>query len=170
VNSIRLSRFLLVGMVVLLTVMPAEAVYAKPPDQETTVEYWDWSLGIRCPGGFEVRADEVVKLHTLVFRDKDDNWIRTKVHYTFDGVWYNSKYPEFYLEENTAHYTITFDEGGETWVGLVQSLQLPDGGPPIFFGAGRLVVDSDGYITFWAGPNDFIDGNFDALCAALSPP
>ena len=168
-KRVRLSSLVLVGMVILLTLIPVGTAWAVPPVQETVVEYWDWPI-LQCPAGFEVWGDEVVKLHTLVFRDKDDNWIRTKVHYTFDGVWYNRENPDFYLEENTAHYTITFDEGGETWVGLVQSLQLPDGGPPIFFGAGRVVVDSEGNITFWAGPNDFIEGNFDALCAALTPP
>ena len=168
-KSIRWSRLLLVGMVVLVIVMPAAAVYAKPPDQETTLEYWDWPLGITCPAGFEIWADEVVQLRTMVFYDGEGNWTRTKVHHTFHGVWYNHDHPEIYLVENPAHYTITFDEGGETWVGLVQSLQLPDGGAPIFFGAGRIEVDNEGNITFWAGPNDFVEGNFDALCAALTP-
>jgi hypothetical protein len=169
-KSIRLTKVLLVGMVVLMTLLPAGAVYAKPPDQETTVERWDWPI-LQCPAGFEVWGDEIVKTRTMDFYDGEGNWTRTRIHYNFTGVWYNHDHPEIWLEENPGTYTVIVDKEGETVVvGLVQSLQLPDGGAPIFFGAGRLEFNSEGDLVFWAGPNDFIAGDVAALCAALTPP
>jgi hypothetical protein len=168
-KSIRLARLLLIGMVVLLTLVPVGAVGAVPPEQEIqTFDLEEYLLSCSDPD-FEVWADESMKLITQRFYDRDGNWIRTQVHMSHEGIWYNKKNPEFWLEAKPDHCMITFDEAGETWVGLPQLINLPGAGP-IFFGAGRIVLDSDGWVTFWAGPNDWVAGDTDALCAALSGP
>jgi hypothetical protein len=163
---IRLARLLLLGMVVLLTLMPVGAVWAVPPEKDVVFEHWDDYL-LDCPG-FEVWADESVRVITQTFYDRHGNWTRTQVHLSFEGIWYNHD-TGFGLEEKPLHYMFTFDEEGETLVGLVQHINLPGAGP-IIFGAGRVMVDNEGNFTFWAGPNDWIAGDFDALCSALSGP
>lgn len=168
-KSARLAKLLLVGMVVLLTVMPVGAVWAVPPEQEIQNFDWDVPLLSCSDPDFEVWANESVKLITQQFYDRDGNWTRTQVHWSFEGIWYNHENPEFWLEEKPLHYMTTWDGEEETWVGMVQQINLPGAGP-IFFGAGRIVFDSDWNITFWAGPNDWIEGDTDALCAALSGP
>lgn len=166
-KSIRFARLLLAGVVILLTLLPVGAAWANPPDQETETFHWDIPL-LDCPE-FPVWADETVRLRTKLFYDKDGNWTHTTYHWTINGIWYNHEHPEMWLEEKTAQYTVTIDEEGQTWVGQVQNINLPGAGP-IFFGAGKFVMDNEGNFTFWAGPNDYIEGNLDALCAALSPP
>jgi hypothetical protein len=164
-RSIRLAKLLLVGMAVLLTLMNVGAVWAVPPDQELLNYHSDEYL-LDCPD-FEVWADESVKLRIQDFYDRDGTWTRTQVHLSFEGIWYNHD-NGFGLEEKPLHYMFTFDEEGETMVGMVQQINLPGAGP-IIFGAGRVVLEG-GEVTFWAGPNDWIAGDFDALCSALSGP
>jgi hypothetical protein len=156
-------------MAVLLMLLPVGAVWAVPPEQETVEEHWNEKLLDCYDPDFEIWVDESVRLTTQKFYDKDGNWTRTQVHLSFEGIWYNYQSPEFALEEKQLHYMITMDGEEETWVGMVQQINLPGAGP-IFFGAGRIVVDGDGNVTFWAGPNDWIEGDLDALCAALSGP
>jgi len=110
-----------------------------------------------------------VKLITQRFYDGDGNWTRTKVHWSHEGIWYNRENREFWLEQKPDHYMMTWDGEEETWVGVLQQINLPGAGP-IFVGFGRIVFESYGYVTFWAGPNDWIEGDTDALCAVLSGP
>ena len=128
-RSIRLAKVLLAGMVVMLTLMPVGAVGAVPPDQE--IEYFDWhGLLLTCSDpDFEIWADESAKLITQQFYDRDGNWTRTQVHCSLEGIWYNHEDPSIWLEEKPAHYTLTFDEAGETWVGVPQLNNLPGTGP-----------------------------------------
>jgi len=168
-RSIRLVKLLLVGMVVLLTLMPIGAVWAVPPEQEIqTFDLEERLLSCSDPD-FEVWANESVKLITQQFYDRDGNWTRTQMHMFHEGIWYNDENPEFWLQQKPDHCMVTWDGEGETWVGLPQLINLPGAGP-IFFGAGRIVFDSEWNITFWAGPNDWVEGDTDALCAALSGP
>ena len=43
----------------------------------------------------------------------------------------------------------------------------PPGGNPVIFDRGRLVFDTDGNVTFVAGPHPALDGDFAGLCEAL---
>jgi hypothetical protein len=63
---------------------------------------------------------------------------------------------------------IDFATGLGAFGGIIFRVTLPGAGV-IFLDAGRLVASQDGSIvTFRAGPHQFIDGDFDALCAALA--
>lgn len=167
-NSIRFARLLLVGLVILLTLMPVGGAWAKPPERETWHFEADW-LFIEC-GDFEVWEHLVMDVRVAHFYDGDGNWTRTQEHWTADGYVYNLNDPNLWLPEKTVHNMAIYYESGEsTMVGPLVNVTLPGGGS-IFHAVGRLVYDSEGNLTFYAGHNDWIDGNTDALCAALGGP
>jgi len=169
-KPVRLSRMLLVGMVVLLTLVPPGAAWAKPPDQYTYHLEFD-APWIDC-GDFMVNEQTAIDVRVREHYDKEGNWVRAVEHYDWNGIVYNDQYPEFFLVEKPTHFSITYDpDGFETWVGLFINIHVPGQGP-VLQGAGREVVYwlDDGYeLVFYAGQSGYIDGNFDALCAALSP-
>jgi hypothetical protein len=70
------------------------------------------------------------------------------------------------------HVVNFFDVADEiaTEVGIVFRVSAPGGGSPVIFDRGRLVFDeSAGVLLFEAGPHPGLHGEFDALCAALTP-
>lgn len=168
-KSIRLVRLLLMGLVVLLILVPAGAVWAVPPDRATYHAEFDvpW---IECPG-FTVYEKGAIDLRVRQHYDQDGNWVRAVEHYNWDGIVYNSEHPEIFLEENTTHFKITYDPDGlETWVGLAISIFLPGEGQ-VLFGAGRVQlywVDGQPIFTFFAGQSDWMEGDTGRLCAALA--
>ena len=165
-KSIRLARLLLVGLVILLTLMPVGGAWATPPEHSTYQLEWEAMEWVDC-GDFWVLEDAVVDVRATNFYDQDGNWIRTQEHWTLNGFVYNSEDPTHWLPENPTHLTITYDEaGGQVYVGRLITIQVPGQGI-IWEAAGRQVWDSDWNLTFWAGPNDWLEGDTDALCAAL---
>ena len=62
---------------------------------------------------------------------------------------------------------VDFRTGTVMLTGLIFRVNLPGVGA-LFFDVGRVVIAADGEIVASAGRHDFFDGDFDALCAALS--
>mgnify|MGYP007065677722 CR=1 FL=1 len=167
VKSIRLSRLLLAGMVVLLTLMPVGASWAKPPDQDAWTEEWDEEY-LHCPG-FWVYEKGQLDVRVQIFYDGDGNWLRTVGHYDLVGYLYNVEDETYRLPEIVHQKAIWNDAGGLTIVGLWSIITIPGEGV-IYHDAGRIEIDAHGHITFSAGRHDYFDGDKDVLCAALTPP
>jgi hypothetical protein len=165
------AKSLLVGMVVLLVMMPAGAAFAAPP------EHWIYHYELDYPwidcGDFTINEQAVMDVRVTDYYDKDGNRTREVEHYAWNGIVYNSLHPEILLVEKPTHYKVGYDPDGlQTWVGLFINIHVPGQGP-VFRGSGRELaywIDGDYYLTFWAGPSDYIEGDTDALCAALRVP
>lgn len=167
-NSIRLARLLLVGLVILLSLMPVGGAWAKPPVRETWHFEEDWFFE-DC-GDFEIWEVFFMDVRVTHFYDRDGNWVRTQEHWTGDGYVYNKDDPNLWFPENTVHNMGIYDaSGGLTIVGKLVNITIPGEGV-VFRTAGRVVYDSEGNLIFYAGDNDWIEGDKDALCAALRGP
>jgi hypothetical protein len=167
VRSRLLARLALVGLVVLLTLMPAGAVWAVPPVQETWQFDFTW-LFEDC-GDFEVWEHFYGDVRATHYYDQDGNPIRTVFHATGTGMVYNNSDPDIWLQEEIVHNVGFFDENGDqVWAaGRMVHIVLPGEGL-IFIAAGR-VFECEGAICWGvAGHNDWIEGDKDALCSALS--
>jgi len=170
-KSLRLRQLLFVCVAMLLTLMPTGAAQATPPDQYIYHSEVDWSW-IDC-GDFMVNEHAVMDVRVREHYDKDGNWVRAVEHYDWNGIVYNNQHPEIFLVEKPTHYNVTYyPDGLQAWVGLIISIHVPGEGP-VFRGAGRgaLYWLDDGYdLVYYMGHNDWIEGNTDALCAALRAP
>ena len=168
-KSIRSSRLLLVGMVVLVIVMPAGAVYAKPPDKLVLELAWDqpfWDCG-----DFLIYEKSDVRLVVMSFYDGDGNFRGGMDHWSLDGGLYRYPDEDSFLPYVPAHEKAIYNEFGEPTavVGLFAKVIIPGEGP-IFHDVGRVEFDSDFNLIFSAGRHDFWEGNGDALCEALRGP
>lgn len=165
----RLARLLLFGMVVLLTLMPVGAVWAVPPERETRQIEETWFFE-DC-GDFEVWEDFSADVLATHYYDQDGNLIRTIAHWTGTGVVYNSSNPDIRLQEKIVHNTGFYDENGDMTFGAGRFVHivLPGEGM-IFIFVGRVYDCEGAYCSSLAGHNDWLDGDRDALCAALSGP
>ena len=106
-----LARLALVGLVVLLTLMPAGAVWAVPPVQETWQFDFTW-LFEDC-GDFEVWEHFYGDVRATHYYDQDGNPIRTVFHATGTGMVYNNSDPDIWLQEEIVHNVGFFDENGD---------------------------------------------------------
>jgi hypothetical protein len=168
-RSIRLSRLLLVGMVVLLTLMPAGAAWAKQPERETVevAEHWFFE---DC-GDFEVWEHFSATVEITRYLDGHGDIIWISEHWTGTGVVYNASYDYIQLEEKIVHNVGFYDENHEPTgaAGRMVHIVLPGKGL-IFIAAGRFYECEDASCTGVAGHNDWVEGDKDALCEALRGP
>ena len=52
-------------------------------------------------------------------------------------------------------------------IGIVFRVRLPNGGSPLVFDRGMILVDGDGNFVQVSGPHPGLDGEFEQVCAAL---
>jgi hypothetical protein len=57
--------------------------------------------------------------------------------------------------------------GTQREVGIVYRIRLPDGGTPLVFDRGMILVDGDGNFVQVSGPHPGLEGDFERVCAAL---
>ena len=125
-------------------------------------------------GDFEVWVHEDWDLTTKTFF-KQGELDRVHFHLDIDGFVYNMQEPGKSLD-SIAHYSfVTYaEELFEVWTqhGLFYRIELPQGGH-VLIDAGHFVVqlvDGLPVILWQAGPHplEFVEGDFDAVCEALS--
>ena len=68
-------------------------------------------------------------------------------------------------EFDRANLFFDLASGGQRDAGI--EFRVSAGGAPLVFDRGRLLFDADGNVTFVAGPRPALDGDFQAVCAAL---
>ena len=168
-RSVWLARLRLVCIVVLLTLMPAGAAWAVPPVEETWHFEANWFFE-DC-GDFEVWEHFTADVVATHYYDQDGNPIRTAEHWTGTGVVYNNSDADIWLQEKTVHNVGFFDENGEpvSGAGRMVHIVLPGEGL-IFIAAGRVFECEGAACSSVAGHNDWVEGDKDKLCAALSGP
>jgi hypothetical protein len=173
----RLSVLALVTLATLLAAPSAQAdevhhelvptaALAAPPDT-LRIPYQNSFIdeGASAACGFPVQADISGVATIQVWYDDAGNPIRIQIHNNDEGT--------FSANGNTVRQIergqIFLDpvEGTDTEVGLILRVFLSGGGS-LMADVGRLVFDTDGNVTFEAGPHPALHGDFAALCAALS--
>ena len=123
-------------------------------------------------GDFNALLDFTAQGHFIVRFDKDGNPVAVQQHIRFPAdIYYNSENPDIFLTGNAVqndHFDLV-DEVVAT-SGLLFKLTVPGHGV-VFHQAGLVRIDlTNGDVLFQAGPADFDDGDFAALCVALIDP
>jgi hypothetical protein len=164
----RLTQFAVLGVAiaVALTLSFAGPAAATPaitgsfPIDETFVDD-----GASAACGFPVTASNLGTARFEAFFDNTGTFVRLQVEenivesFTANGITING-----------AGHTLTIisPNGDQTLVGLVIRVPLPGGGT-LYLDRGRLVFDADGNLLSESGPHPSLHGDFDGLCAALTP-
>jgi hypothetical protein len=149
----------------------ASTVNATPPTQDRYSAFIEGQYMGSC-GDFVVLTDYYFDVNYKLFYNNAGSAIRELVVLNNDGFskYYNPQNPSRFVEGGPHELQVQrFDANGNTgaFMGAGFRVNLPGQGV-IFLMAGRLVVDFDtGEILFEAGPQDALEGNFDALCTAL---
>jgi hypothetical protein len=157
---------MLVGVVVLVTLIPAGTTWAKPPEMGT--DQFSGSGPLADCGDFVAYEYVDIDLRWVDFFDGEGNFVREQVYWTATGYAYNSEDDTLRLPYSPLHYKETYTASGEhTIVGLW--VNVPGEGR-VWHDAGRVEFVDWGYdLAFAAGQHDYWEGNTDALCAALTP-
>lgn len=129
-------------------------------------------IGVSC-GSFQVLESATFTDTFTLFYDQTGNVTQAVFHIRIVGILSNSLTGTSVPEE--AHYTqtITFATPGDfstrtdTYTGQVYKVTLPGGGL-ILHDVGKVVLASDGTITFEGGPHQELHNQLQKLCAALS--
>ncbi len=129
-----------------------------------------------CSDGFDIYFDDVALWHGLVRYDQNGNPVEEILHIKLLGqtIYYNSTDPDKFVlggpgENQVARYIIL--EDGTAALDLISGLTFKvvlKGYGPAFFETGHLILDlQTGEILFKAGPSQYADQDFAALCNAL---
>jgi hypothetical protein len=145
---------------------PAFADSVKQPaigSFQSTESFIDPGASAAC--GFPVTDTETDTGHFEVFFDNTGTPVRAQVEETLTGVFTANG-----LAVDIAGASLSiFDlNGGVTDAGINIRVSLPGGGI-LYIDRGRLVFDDNGNLVSEAGPHPSLHGDFDGLCAALTP-
>ena len=144
---------------------------ATPPEQDRSSSSVQGQTVGNC-GDFWVLTDYYLDISYKLFFDKSGNAIRDLAVVNLDGFskYYNSTDPDRFVEGGPHEVQVQrfdFAENTYTFMGPGWRINLPGQGV-IFLTTGRLVVDwGTKEVLFQAGPQDWLEGNLDELCAAL---
>lgn len=122
--------------------------------------------GVSAACGFPVLATNTTRGRFEVFFDTSGTPVRIQVEETTTGTFTANG-----LSVPMTGATLsTFDliNGTETDTGLNIRVFIPGGGN-LYLDRGRLVFDSNGNVISEAGKHPSLHGDFDGLCAALTP-
>ena len=149
-----------------LSAGPAFADSVKQPvigSFQSTQSFIDPGASAAC--GFPVTDTETDTGHFEVFFDNTGTPVRAQVEETLTGVFTANG-----LAVDIAGASLSiFDlNGGVTDAGINIRVSLPGGGI-LYIDRGRLVFDDNGNLVSEAGPHPSLHGDFDGLCAALTP-
>lgn len=149
-----------------LSAGPAFAGSARQPvirSFQSTQSFIDLGASAAC--GFPVTDTETDTGHFEVFFDSTGTPVRVQVEETLTGVFTANGLA---VDIAGAGLTILGISGGVTNAGISIRVSLPGGGI-LYIDRGRLVFDNNGNLVSEAGPHPSLSGNFDGLCAALTP-
>ena len=119
-------------------------------------------------GDFDIVDHFSVDFTLRLFFDRDGNRIRGVESVQGTDTFVNSETGASISGRFANTVLIDFESGLGANAGIVFKLIVPGAGP-VFMEIGRVVSNRDGSIvTFQAGPRQFSDGDFGAVCAALA--
>ena len=164
-------RAFLVGIIAVIAFGTVSTALAVPPLKVNFGPMDFVGFFVTDCGDFDVLLDFTEQGHFIVHFDKDGNPVKQNVHFEFpNDVYYNSANPGISFTSN-ARQNLHFDfvDNNLAIAGLVFKLTIPGQGV-VFHEVGRVFIDLvTGDVLMQAGPADLSDGNFAALCAALTP-
>lgn len=158
----------LVGAAVigLLLSVPTPTAYASAPVTgtfPTDATFVDDGASAAC--GFPVTVNLTGTGRFWVFIDNEGNPTRIQVREQSVGT--QSANGITLTEFDNSLQTFDLAAGSQNQVGIVFRVKGPGG--IAIMDRGRIIFDADGNLTFEAGPHPALDGNFNGLCAALTP-
>lgn len=160
------SLVAIVFMAVTIIGTGSSSAFAVPPERVVLIDTNFLTLpDINC-GTFtlhDTMHSERVQITTSF--DGEGNPIRVMIHGTFHGVLTKST-GESFTDHAALNNTIDLPTGQLAGTGLVFRY-IRSGEGVIYAEIGRKVFDADGNVIFNAGPDDFTQGGFAALCDAL---
>jgi len=124
--------------------------------------------------GFDILADWTAEFRTIAVADQSGNPAQEQLVYRVIGQtkYYNSLQPDKLLyggpgEGQAAHLNYV---NGSVVVSALQWKVVVPGVGPIFLDAGEITIDlATGAITHAGGHHQYYEGDFAALCQALTP-
>jgi hypothetical protein len=126
-----------------------------------------FSFTFRGVCSFPIRIRTHLTGTEIILTDREGNPTIDANHLFVYAVWKNPLSGKTVIESDHLDGVLLPDDAGFLELGLNFHLQLPSG-PVVLIDAGRLVFDGDGNLLFEAGNHQFENGDFGALCAALS--
>jgi hypothetical protein len=162
--NIRLITHSLI-LVSLMAFMPVSAASADAPVFEGPFHYESSFVLTNC-GSFRVIDYYVIDWTVTRFFDQAGNLDHYTVQLSGTDTVTNSETGKAYSGYVHDVYTIDLVEGTRTDMGIYWHITVPGAGA-VFLDIGRVVFQGRGNIIFEAGPHQELDGDFDALCAAL---
>lgn len=122
-----------------------------------------------CPEGFEVWEAVSYEVNGKDYYNNDGEYLRSKAHWTVEGIVFNADSPDNYLPYQNSVYNEFFDgQTGEFRVAGLWALVTVPGFGSIFMDVGLIVFDADFNITFEAGKHQWWNSNVEELCAFLA--
>ena len=122
-------------------------------------------------GDFTVLADTVFRGHATLRFDAAGNLVQISAHERFTEILYNSSDPTKFVSsipQETSNLLVNIENSTEWVAGSSIKFVVPGVGV-VLHDVGRLVYDtSTGEVLFQAGPQQYLNGDIAALCAALS--
>jgi hypothetical protein len=165
---IRKMRAMLTSTIVGFTVLClAGTAYASEPLTGTFPigeQFTDDGASAAC--GFDVTVHFAGTVRYIAFFDDQGQLTSLQLHYNTTGTMAANGITLNEVDHNTDNINLV--DGTETVVGIVFREFLPGLGV-VIMDRGRVSGTLDGTVLFEAGPHPALDGNFTALCAALTP-
>lgn len=151
---------------VMVMALPSVALAAAP---EVLYDGSDGYSG-EVPAGefceFAMHLDETVEVRVTLFKDKDGNPVKQRVHVVGQSIWSTD---DGAVEEHWAiSETYNFATDSITVTGNRWNGHTPGQGS-VINGSGRIHVDFATDEMTLNGPSQDVDGDFEAFCAVLAP-
>jgi hypothetical protein len=167
-KAITLLRLLTVSLTAVLALLPLSVALASPPVIQTFHDQGTQVVPVT-PCGFSVVLDFTEDDRVTTFFDQSGNPVKLQVHVQYYAKVINPANGKSVIENDS--FTIIFNllTGSAAYSGTEHNVNLPGAGI-VLLDAGRVIFDANGNITFERGPKQFLNGDFQAFCSALSDP
>jgi hypothetical protein len=164
------TAILLAAFAAVLAIAPAAGLAQSAPTPPTTGQfqfettYVDDGASAAC--GFAVTFHQLDRGTYELFYDDEGNLVRAQVQTLTNGTAIANGIT--LLEHGRENNFYNAVEGTQMDASLEFRVWLPGVGV-VIMDRGRLLFDADGNVVFEAGPHPALEGDFSALCAALTP-
>jgi len=154
----------IVGFAVLCVAGAADASQPQTGTFPIDEQFIDDGASAAC--GFDVNVHFAGTVRFIAFFDAQGDLTSVQLHTNATGTMTANGITLDEVDHNTE--TINLMDGTDTEVGIVFRESLPGLGI-VIMDRGRVGATLDGTLLFEAGPHPALDGDFTALCAALTP-